>query len=429
MNRLHRFLKTMTAAIVVAGAAFAFSPAAVADTVTLKDGTVLDGTIIVETESFLRIRIKIGGIETVRTFSKDDVSKIVRDTPGTSSGTSSSPAPTKPEKDMTKEEKKAESDRVLNSSATRVAILNFGAPSEWGKDVNDMVGREITAEDFRKAIPLLEKDKVQVVVIRINSGGGALSEMEPFQKLFQNEYKTRFRTVAWVESAISCAAMSPWPIEEWYFLPNGNVGACTGWYGNLTAVKGAQLEMVIALMETASKWGKRDPAIMKAMQIQVPLSATIDPVTGEVHWFQDTTGEHLVNAGNHILTLTAQDAIKYKFGKGIAATKEELAKVMGLGEVVWAGEEASRFIDDQLKKSDRAHRQWQVVAQQYTIQMQYASQAQDPDTRGGFLGKARRYLEELRSLYRVNKNFGMFTGIDQEWFDQQEELIRRLARR
>lgn len=429
MNRLFRLMKAATAALVVAGAVLAFSPEAMADKVVLKDGTVHEGTIVSETETFVRIRIKVGGIQSILTIDKAEVNKVERDASTPATGSTASAPAEKAEKDKTKEEKKAESDKVLNSGATRVAILNFGAPSEWGKEVNDMVGREITAEDWRRAIPLLEKDKVQVVVVRIHSGGGALSEMEPFQKLYQNEYKTRFRTVAWVESAISCAAMSPWPIEEWYFLPNGNVGACTGWSGNLVAVKGVQLEMVIALMEKASAWGKRSPFIMKAMQIQVPLSATIDDVTGEVHWFQDNTGQHQVNPPDQILTLTAQDAMRYKFGKGIAATKEELAQVMGLGEVVWAGQEASKYIDDQLKKSDSAHRRWQTVYQQYGIQIQFASQAQDADERGGFIGKARRYLEELRSLFKLNKNFGMFTGIDQEWFDQQEELIKRLSRR
>jgi len=412
------------------GAAFLVltSHAALADKIHLKDGRVIDGTVIADTETFVRVKIKIGGIESVQTFDKADVAKIEKESSISPDKAEEPKSDNKSDKDKTKEERKAEADTVLNSTATRVAILNFGAPSEWGREVNDMVGREITAQDWRRAIPLLEKDKVQVVVVRINSGGGALSEMQPFQELYQFEYKPRFRTVGWVESAISCAAMSPYPIEEFYFMPNGSLGACTGWSGNLVAMKGKGLEQVIALMETASKWGKRSPEIMKSMQILVPLSCKIDPVTGEVTWTQDTTGDHVLNDGKTIVTLTAQDAVKYKFAKGIAANKEELAKVMGINEVVWAGAEATRYIDDQLRASDKAHRTWETVYQQYGIEVEHATAAQDAKTRGGFIAKARQYLNQLRSQYRINKNFGQFTGIDDEWFENQEDLLRRLAR-
>lgn len=426
MNFLSNIRRTLLATIVVAGTMLAAASPALADKVHLKDGRVIEGTVIMETDSFVRITIKIGGIESVQTFDKREVEKVEKDSIDTPK--KEEPASSSGNKKQTAEERKAESDKVLNSSGTRVAILNFGAPSEWGDDVNDMVGREITAEDWRRAIPLLEKDKVQVVVVRINSGGGALLEMEPFQRLYEYEYKRRFRTVGWVESAISCAAMSPYPIEEFYFMPNGSLGACTGWYGNLQAVKGQDLEMVIALMETASKWGKRSPYIMKAMQITVPLSCNIDPKTGEVTWFQDETGEHLVNPGNQILTLTANDAVKYKFAKGIARDRDELAKVMGINEVVWAGKEAERYIDDQLRAADRAHRRWQLVVQKYAIEVEYAAQAQDPKQRGGFIATARRYLNELRAMARINKNFAMFTGLEPDWFEQQEDLLRRLAR-
>ena len=86
-------------------------------------------------------------------------------------------------------------------------------------------------------------------------------------------------------------------------------------------------------MEDASKKGKHNPLIMRAMQIQQPLSATIDPVTGQVEWFPDTkTGKIIVNPDGQVLTLTAGEAVRLKFGKAIAATPEELARAMGYEE-------------------------------------------------------------------------------------------------
>jgi hypothetical protein len=167
---------------------------------------------------------------------------------------------------------------------------------------------------------------------------------------------------------------------------------------------------------------------MKSMQVLSPLSCTIDPQTGEVHWYDDATGENVLNDGSSILTLTANDAVKYKFAKGIAKNKEELARAMGINEVVWAGEEATRYINDQMRKSDIAHKRWQLVYQQYIIEVEHAGAAQDQKARGGFIAKARSYLNELRSMQKLNHNFGLATGIDAEWFERQEALLRDLSR-
>src|SRR5690606_38032767 len=130
----------------------------------------------------------------------------------------------------------------------RIAILNFGPPSSWQNEVDSTVGIQISADAWKRAVPLLEKDNVTDVIVRINSGGGLLAELGKFNEVYEKEYKPRFRTVAWIESAISCAAMSPWVLEEFYFLPEGNIGACTGWSGRLSAVKGLELEMVLLQM-------------------------------------------------------------------------------------------------------------------------------------------------------------------------------------
>ncbi len=76
------------------------------------------------------------------------------------------------------------------------------------------MGIQINAKAWRDAIPLLEKDNTDVVVVRINSGGGYLSELEKFPRGLPDDYKRRWRTVTWVESAISAACMSPWVIER-----------------------------------------------------------------------------------------------------------------------------------------------------------------------------------------------------------------------
>lgn len=425
----------------VAGMAVFFSAAsALADRITMNDGTVYEGVVERNEGGVVIVVLKDGS---KKYLSRAEIKSIEKDEAPAPAPT---PAPDQPKKDPAKPDAakpadqpatapaadkdskdKKDSARALTGQPTRVAVLNFGPPSDWQGKVENMVGREISAAAWREAVPMLEKDKVDVVVVRINSGGGALFEMDRFHQLYENVYKKKFRTVAWVESAISCAAMSPWVIEEFYMMPEGNIGACTGWSGNLVAMKGQGLEEVLAMMENASRLGKHDYRIMRAMEILEPLSANIDE-DGNVTWFQDLSGKYILNDGKTILTFNSKDAVKFKFAKGIASTKEELAKVMGLNEVEWVGKAASDYIDNNMRETDKVAKRIAELQAKYEMALNAARQLQDPQLRAQELGKARQALNEMKRWVSVNPNLAQFTGLTREWFAEQEELLKRLAK-
>ncbi len=435
MTTARRLMRSLAAVLVIAGAAIITAVPALADKLHLKDGRVLDGTVVRQTDTFVQFKIKIGGLESVQTFPMSDVDKIEKDsstpTPGEAqaSAQSSSSSAEKKSPEQRAAEKAAQRAKDLDSGVTRAAILNFGPPSSWHGEVESTVGIEISEAAWREAVKLLDKDKINLVVVRVNSGGGLGLEVPKFQSLFENVYKRKYRTVAWIESAISAAAMSPYVIEEIYFMPNGSFGACTGWYGNLQNVEGLDLAKMLNMMEDASKLAGRPPSIMRSMQIMDPLSATIDPKTGEVTWFQDTSGQTLLNPPGQIFTFTANDAVKFKFARGIAADRDELAKAMGLREVVWAGQEASQFIDDNMRASDKTEKRWQIVYREFALYAGMAEQAQNRDDRGKFVGKAISALREMKAMFSVNPNFGLMNGVTDEWFRQTESDLRKLLQR
>lgn len=419
MFRIRKAIKNLTLALVAACSLLAVTADALADKLHLKDGRVLEGEVVREGDGFVYFRVKVGTIEQEQFFTMDQVVKIEKDADATAPA-----ATTEKPKESGAAAKKPAADGVR-----RIAILNFGPPSAWQGEIDTTVGIQISADAWRRAVPLLEKDGVTDVVVRINSGGGLLLELQKFMEVYENEYKPRFRTVAWIESAISAAAMSPWVLEEFYFLPEGNIGACTGFSGRLNAIKGPQLEMVLYQMEEASRKGKKDPKIMRSMQIMDPLSATIDDKTGQVTWFQDaTSGEYLVNPVGQVLTITAKEAVKLKLGKAVAATPDELARAMGYEEYVWAGKEATDFIDKNMRDNDKADKNWQVTYEKYTRTVQVAAGIQDRQRRGAEVGIARRHLAELKRLFSGNPNFALMYGTDEEWFRQQEEELKRLMR-
>ncbi len=403
-----------------------------ADKITLNDGTVLEGDIVREGDGFLFIKVRIGSLETEKLVTKDQIRTVERtsDTKKDDSGKSPEKTPdaAAPASDSSIAAPKGKHVKKPGDP-TRVAILNFGQPKNTPNRADDTVGIQCNVAAFRHVLPMLEEDGVDVVVIRIASGGGYTLEMPKFNDLFDYEYKAKFRTVAWIEYSISAACMSPWVLEEIYFMRNGRMGGCTEFSGGGNASKGMDLEEILAYMEKASIRGKKDPKIMRSMQIQEPLSCTIDPVTGAVTWFQDSSsGEIVVNRDTNVLTFSSEMAIKTKFANGLADTVDELMKAMNIKEYEIVGERATKYIDQNIVENQKTEAEWQDSWRKYQRHVGQAQATQDARRRGEEVGLARRQLYTIKRLLGVNPNYELFYGTNKEWFGMQEELLRDLMR-
>ncbi|MGD9689762.1 MAG: hypothetical protein AB7K52_08935 [Phycisphaerales bacterium] len=442
MFRMKNGLRNLVLSVVASASVLLLASDILADTFKMKDGRTIECEVVREEDTFWVVKLASGQTEYL---DKADVREVIRTAPAKPAETK--PAEAKPEaaKPADSAQKKDEPAKTTPPASTaapskdgakrprsidgvsRVAVLNFGPPSAWQGKIDSTVGIQINAKAWKDAIPLLEKDKVDVVVVRVNSGGGYLLELTRFHDVFENEYKKRFRTVAWIESAISAACMSPWVIEEWYFMPEGNAGACTGWFGNLQMMQGPELLEVLYQMEKVSALGRHAKEIMRSMQIVEPLSCNID-ANNNVTWFQDETGKYLVNPAGEILTFNARDAVKYGFAKGIAATEEELVKVMGLNEVEFVGKAATKYIDDNMKKNDEADKTWQDVLRKYLVAVNGAVALQGEQNRDRRLievGVAKRHLNKLEDLLKVNP---LLSGqLRPGWMQEQRELLKQLA--
>jgi hypothetical protein len=455
-GRVNRWWKGGAAALALGMAVlFSASAARADDTVHLKNGQTVTGTIVREDGGFVWIKTTVNGIEDTKLFSPGDIDKIDRDTPETDPTTdpktdpkpdpasdpvrgadagsaAEAPAATPPES----QDEPAPSAR---SGATRAAIITLGEGG--GKDT---VGIFMTAKAIHDAIPMLERDKVDVVVFRINSGGGLLLEIQRLSDVIQNEYKPRFRTVAWIESAISAAAMTAHAIEEIYMTPEGNYGACTGFNtagGTWNAVKGRELEEVLFQMEKISERGGHAKEIMRSMEIMEPLSCDID-ADGSVHWYQNENGQYLVNPAGRILTFNSETAAKYKFSRGTAKTLDELARAMGLTEVEWVGvnkpgiawpvskaEAYQMAFRDKVEKDEKSlNEYWWSYQNSISV-----AQSQPKEKRGAWVGKARNALDKIKSMVKNNPNFALLTfgklpSEWEEWVADREQELKDLMR-
>ncbi len=416
-----RKLAVMVSALALAAATqFSFAE----DTVHLKDGTVVKGEIQRELEGSVWIKTSIGEIASTTFILSDNIKSIERD----------SVAPTADIK-------------PANDPKVELTPRRPGVPRAAVISLEGTVGIQMTAKTLYDLIPTLERelgtDGTGIVVFKINSGGGLLLEIQKLSDVIHNEYKKRFRTVSWIESAISAAAMTSHCIEEIYFLPEGNYGACTGWSGRLVAVKGRGLEGVLYMMEQISARGGYNPFIMRAMQINEALSCTIDERTGEVTWYKTEDGEYLVNPKDKILTFTAPDAAKFGFSKGTAVNLEELTKAMGYQEIDWVGEERTGYIYPISKAEDAmiSYRE-KVTSDEERTNEYFANYGQaralaagaPMETRPRFVGRARSHLKKIEAMVRNNPNFALLTwGMmiedwERDWLEVEEEYLASLLR-
>jgi hypothetical protein len=324
--------------------------------------------------------------------------------------------------------------------APKAAVITLG-----DEDNGDMVGVYITADALRKMIPMLEeelgKDKSSLVVLRVHSAGGLFSEVQPISDVIHDEYQTRWRVVAWIETAISSGADAVHGIREIYFTPQGNYGAAGCTWGCMP-INHESLERQLEVMKQQSARGNHDPLIMRSMQIQAPLSATVDP-SGAVHWFPDaTSGEILVNRPNEILTFNCKTAEIVHFSKGTADALHQLVAAMGSKDLNWIGDpvkdvawpvcRAERWNIDHRKELHADKDVCQKLIQSFNGHIAAASGLAQPD-RARTVELARSDLATLKTLVEKRRGFsfmafGMSPAEFTEFAIEQEKRLDKLSK-
>jgi hypothetical protein len=195
-------------------------------------------------------------------------------------------------------------------------------------------------------------------------------------------------------------------------------------------------------MEKISARGKHNPLIMRAMQIQQPLSATVKP-DGTVEWYPDAKGgEIVVNRDNEVLSFNSVEAKAVKFSRGTADTLEELTKAMGYNELNWVGDrlpgiawpvsKAEKFQMDFRSKTLDGQNSMDAIFRKYQRTVQEAAAAQDRTVRSGLVGTARRELERLEAIIRNNPRIALINWNGEEGFremiDEQKRILRDILR-
>jgi len=408
-----------------------------ADKVTLKNGEVLEGEIVEQTDSYVVLRMDIGGIERRVIKVMGEVASIERESEGSEpggdgEGGESAGDDREGSREGVRRPGSREMAAAVPDGATRVAFIRLGNRLE-GKD---MVGPYLNGNALMRSTEILrempEELRPEVVVLEIDSGGGAVAELEDIIEAIEEDLKKDFRVVAWIRFAISGAAFTAMNMEEIVFMSSGQMGGNVAFsqtgQGRAQSVQGEGLQQMLEYGRRVARNGRIDPKVMWAMQRFMTLSADIDEA-GRVTWYEGDQGEYIVSPGDKILTLNALQAVKFGIAEGIADNREELMDVLGIEEWVAVGEEADEYQED----FRDAVWETQARANELLSKMEIAMElAADADSRTEFMrqiGRAKRFLGQLRSLVRRAPSLEKYQGMTREWFRELEERIEELQDR
>ncbi len=242
----------------------------------------------------------------------------------------------------------------------QIFVLELGGMVGVGLRHNEMEVIEKEADKFGPG---------QIIVIRINSGGGLVIEGDEIAESLMR-IRDKHRVVAWIEEAISGAAFTAMHCREIYFLKVGTLGSITMLdSGSGKSAEGKALEAWIERVGDVSEGAGRNRQVGKCM-VYSPLvvSYTKDPKTGKVTFFDNANGEVMLSNDQENLTFNENNALDCGFSQGTADNLEEICKIMQLkpnsyvvnpyGKKV--SESWDKTVTDSKKAAMRLRTEWEI---------------------------------------------------------------------
>lgn len=330
------------------------------DEVTFRDGKVVRGEILEETETQIRMKVVQFGIEAVTTFEKRDVLSVSRNVGGGGAAEAAAPAPS----GRTSASARTSERRTNEDAANRVYVVKLE-----GK-----FGEEITQTPIREAVRDAQRNGATHIVFELSNDWSAneledlpddaaafdqLFRAEEIHPIFTEEIPRQWdpdpEVVFWVRRAMGGAAFLPLVCKNIYFHPEGKMGG-VGNLGDLFGSTGServrekQKSLRMGHAEGAALHGGYPVEIVRAMADRryvysyrmeggrpIFIEEFPDPSKGEIlltdhgeDEFEDTIEQLARSQGNDTLTLDAELAQKLGVSKGTVQTLDDLIFAMGL---------------------------------------------------------------------------------------------------
>ncbi len=336
------------------------------DTLIFRNGNMLTGTILSETETTIKFKSAVGGMSFETEYKKDELLSIRRGVKAAET-TTPAPAPAAPKPELVGESPAEVAD------ATKERIYWMDWRGKFGEDITetpvragikDALKNKCTTiivfldADFSRDDPIQKEEKFSE-----EGSFDAFHRTESVMAMIEDEFTTtwttRPRLVFWVRRAMEGAAFIPFMSKEVYFTEDGRMGGI----GNLShMMKGhervvqKQISLRMARFIGWAAEGGYPESICKAMALEefvlsvkmvdgkpvllerTPQSPDEELLTDDAKGANADRMEDVARGrGNDVLTLDARIAKLVGVSKGTVDTREALLAALGLeriGQVV-----------------------------------------------------------------------------------------------
>lgn len=327
-QRVSQMLIGMLTVLLVTGFVFG-------DVLYLRDGRVFQGRLIRQTDKEIVFEVHLHGLKMGVKYKKEEVKQIVE-------------APLVP----------APKTSTQPGRKTRDTARDSATPICFVIPIRGTIGLQVTDEVFRKCLNTARAQKVGLVVLLIDSGGGSIPEMEKLIKRLQ-AYDD-LRIVAYVQKAFSAAAMLAMSCKEIVIAPNGAIGAAVPYL----SAPGRAPKNVTAKYESAYRgWCRGQVEKAGHSPLLVDAMVRMDMVLGLVGGgagakLVEGKGDKVIKRKGQILTLAGKEAVECGLALGLAGTIDQSKKLLGIkGWKVESGRSGRHFKAwaEKLKDGARRH--------------------------------------------------------------------------
>jgi hypothetical protein len=331
------------------------------DKLILRSGRIVEGEILEETETSVRIMVVMAGMSAPATYPHSQILEIKHDVISTPKARKSS----KKDDDDDDEFKNSRSDEEADAILYVIEMNEtFGVHTSQTplEDAFEAADKYFGDLDRGGRVPSELRDK-NIIVIRLDTqtdprrGFDGIWRAEDLAPVVEEQIVGKGRRVViWIENALGGASFMPWVSPEIYFTNDGIMGGI----GSLDTfdmgdemVNEKQISLRLGHAEGfAIKGGYAEigPPIIRAMARQQnwlcvrweggkPIFRAAEPPEGEEHLWQVLTDsgegeyedpEETAYKGNDILRINSDLALKLGLADGIADDIDDLAFELGV---------------------------------------------------------------------------------------------------
>lgn len=417
------------------------------DELTLKNGTVVKGTIVSETTTTITFKGLIGGIPLETTYQKSDVVSIKR------AGKKADPA--------TGTSAVAADAKASSTPAgdTPAAPVDPNAVKVYFIPLRGEFGQDVSQTPLLQAMRDAKAQGASVVVLEMNSTTDApvlgltnerlvidnenawhkferAEQMFPvFNTTIPAEWNPMPRVVMVLQRATGAAAFFPFAFKEIYFAPNGvwgGIGSLSDLFSGVgdEPVQEKQKSLRLGHVEGWAIYGGYDYRLVRAMARReyvlsfkmnggkaellerMPTDPSEELLTDDGEKGNaDTTQEFFTQTGNDVLTLNPRNALLLGVSKGTVENSDELLAALGV-------DRHAVVIRD---RGDRIMKQWSRNMDNAKVQLtklweEYRQIRVEPPADYNARTKARGL--QLNKLRQMKSIIGRFDEGLQEWSQQ-----------